>query len=69
MHLFVTPGERVFVVLTSAGACRSGQSVLTLLRQDYDEGIGLATAETFYDAARVVGDKVRIVSKCRSRST
>ncbi|HEY3330271.1 MAG TPA: hypothetical protein VGK19_09645 [Capsulimonadaceae bacterium] len=62
MHMFVVPGERVFVVLTS-GSLSISQSVLTLLRQDFNNGTGLATAETFYDAARVVGDKVRQVAK------
>jgi putative proteasome-type protease len=62
MHLFVIPGERCFVVLTS-GSLSISQSVMTLLRQDFDAGKGLATAETFYDATRVVGACVRTVAK------
>ncbi len=61
MHTFVTPGERVFVVLTS-GSLSLTQSVVTLLQRDFDQGKGLAAAPTFYDAARVVGDQVRRVS-------
>jgi putative proteasome-type protease len=60
MHMFVTPGERVFVVLAS-GSLSCTQSVVTLLRRDFDKGEGLAKAETMYDAARAVGDKVRAV--------
>jgi putative proteasome-type protease len=61
MHTFVTPGDRVFVLLAS-GSLSCTQSVVSLLRRDFDEGKGLATAKTFYDAARVVGDQVRRVS-------
>ena len=32
-------------------------------RGDFDEGLGLAAAETFYDAARVVGDRIRRVAE------
>lgn len=60
MHMFVTPGERVFVVLAS-GSLSCTQSVVTLLRRDFDKGEGLAKAESMYDAARVVGEKVRAV--------
>ena len=52
MHTFVTPGERVFVVLTS-GSLSLTQSVITLLRRDFDQGRGLAAAPSLYDAARV----------------
>lgn len=62
MHLFVTPGERCLVILTS-GSLSISQSVLTLLRQDFNAGKGLATASTFYDAARVVGNCIRTVAK------
>src|SRR3954462_9387934 len=62
MHTFVDPGERVFVLLTS-GSLSCSQSVLTLLRRDFDQGGGLAAAATMYDAARVVGDQVRRVSE------
>ena len=61
MHLFVIPGERIFVLVTS-GSLSLSQSVVTLLRKDFDAGIGLATAETMYDAARVVGDMIRRVA-------
>lgn len=61
MHLFVTPGERVFALITS-GSLSLSQSVITLLRKDFDAGEGLAVSESLYDAARVVGDMVRRVS-------
>lgn len=61
MHTFVQPGERVFVVLTS-GSLSLTQSIMTLLRRDFDAGKGLATAPSMYDAARVVGEQVRRVS-------
>jgi putative proteasome-type protease len=61
LHTLVVPGERVFVVLTSGGLSLS-QSVLTLLRDDFAAGRGLAAAATFYDAARCVGEYVRKVA-------
>lgn len=61
MHTFVTPGERVFTLLAS-GSLSCTQSVLSLLRRDFEQGRGLASAGTFYDAARVVGEQVRRVS-------
>ena len=61
MHTFVRPGERLFVLLTS-GSLSCSQSVITLLGRDFDQGLGLASAETFYDAARVVGDRIRRVA-------
>ena len=61
MHTIATPGERAFVLLCS-GSLSCSQSVMTLLRRDFDLGKGLAAAETFYDAARVVGDQIRRVS-------
>jgi putative proteasome-type protease len=61
MHTFVDPGERVFVLLTS-GSLSCSQSILTLLRRDFEQGTGLASAGSLYDAARVVGDQVRRVS-------
>jgi putative proteasome-type protease len=61
MHTFITPGERVFVVLTS-GSLSLTQSVVTLLQRDFAQGNGLAKAPTLYDAARVIGDMVRRVS-------
>src|SRR4051812_5072547 len=61
MHTFIVPGERVFVVLTS-GSLSCSQSILTLLRKDFDEGKGLATVSSMYEAARIAGEKVREVS-------
>jgi putative proteasome-type protease len=62
MHTFIVPGERVFVLLTS-GSLSISQSVMTLLRRDFELGRGLATVESFYDAARAVGERVRDVAK------
>ena len=61
MHTFVQPGERVFVLLTS-GSLSCTQSIITLLRRDFDQGKGLAQAPSLYDAARVIGEQVRRVS-------
>jgi putative proteasome-type protease len=61
MHKFVTPAERVFILMCS-GSLSLSQSVLTLLNRDFDLGTGLAKAATMYDAARVVGDQVRRVA-------
>jgi putative proteasome-type protease len=60
MHTFCVPGERVFVLLAS-GSLSCTQSILTLLRRDFDKGTGLANCATLYDAARVVGESVRHV--------
>ncbi len=62
LHTFVDPGERLFVLLTS-GSLSCSQSILTLLRRDFDQGLGLAATTSMYDAARVVGDQVRRVSQ------
>ena len=62
MHTFTQPGERVFIILSS-GSLSISQSVLTLLRNDFDHGRGLAEAESVYQAARIVGDCVRRVSQ------
>ena len=61
MHPFVQPGERVFIVLSS-GSLSLTQSIITLLRRDFDTGKGLAAAPSMYDAARAVGQQVRRVS-------
>jgi putative proteasome-type protease len=61
MHTFVHPGERAFVVLTSGGLSLT-QSVVTLLRDEFEAGEGLAKADTMYKAARAVGNCVRRVS-------
>ena len=60
-HAGVQPGERIFVVLSSGGLSLT-QSVLTLLRRDFDQGRGLAAAPSMYDAARAVGEQVRHVA-------
>jgi putative proteasome-type protease len=62
MHPFVRAGERVFVIMTS-GSLSLTQSILTLLRRDFDQGKGLAEAPTLYDAARIIGDQVRRVAE------
>src|ERR1700748_3258721 len=62
MHTFVQPGERVFVLLCS-GSLSLSQSILTLLRRDWDAGAGLCTAPSLYDAARIIGEQVRRVSE------
>jgi putative proteasome-type protease len=61
MHTFVQAGERVFVLVTS-GSLSLSQSILTLLRRDFDAGRGLAQATSLYDAARIVGEQIRRVS-------
>lgn len=61
MHFFEIPGERFFTILTS-GSLSLSQSVMTLLRKDFELGRGLAVAPTLYDAARVIGEQVRFVS-------
>ncbi|HMH52489.1 MAG TPA: hypothetical protein VK548_19780 [Candidatus Acidoferrum sp.] len=61
MHVFVQPGERVFILLSS-GSLSCTQSIITLLRRDFDDGKGLAQAASLYDAARVIGEDVRRVS-------
>lgn len=60
MYTFVTPGEHVYVLLAS-GNLSLTQSVVTLLRRDFDAGFGLAKAPSLYDAARIVGEQVRRV--------
>src|ERR1700757_1132225 len=61
MHTFVREGERVLVVAAS-GSLSVTQSVVTLLRRDFDQGGGLASAPSMYDAARVVGEQIRRVA-------
>ena len=61
MHTFVQEGQRVFIILTS-GSLSLTQSVITMLRRDFDQGEGLASAPCLYDAARVAGEQVRRVS-------
>ncbi|CAN5137051.1 proteasome-type protease [soil metagenome] len=59
---FVIPGERA-IVLVSSGGLSITQSVLAILRSEFEAGRGLATAETMYHAARAVGAAVRKVDK------
>ena len=61
MHTFVQEGQRVLVILAS-GSLSCTQSVVTLLRREFDIGAGLATAESMYDAARIIGNTVRRVA-------
>src|SRR5829696_7803726 len=61
MHTFEQPGERVFVILAS-GSLSLTQSIITLLRRDFDAGKGLAQAPSLYDAARIIGEQVRRVA-------
>ena len=61
LHTFVVEGDRAFVAMTS-GSLSCSQSIVTLLRRDFEQGRGLADAESMYDAARVVGEKVRRVA-------
>jgi putative proteasome-type protease len=62
LHTLGTPGKRSFIFAT-AGSLSCSQSVLTLLERDFNRGRGLAKVRTMYDAARVVGEVVRSVSK------
>ncbi len=61
MHTFVREDERIFVLPTS-GSLSCSQSVITLLGRDFDQGLGRVAVETFYDAARAVGDQIRRVA-------
>lgn len=61
MHTFTQPGERVFILMAS-GSLSCTQSIVTLLRNDFDHGAGLAQAASLYEAARIVGEQVRRVS-------
>lgn len=62
MYRFVQEGERVFVILVS-GSLSISQSVTSLLRADFDAGLGLGQARSMYQAARTVGDCVRKVAE------
>jgi putative proteasome-type protease len=61
MYQFVDPGERVFVILSS-GSLSISQSVITMLRTEFDARRGLHEADSLYHAARLVGDCVRNIS-------
>ncbi len=58
MHTFVKEGSRVLVLLTS-GSLSLSQSVVTLLRREFEQEAGLAAAPTMYDAARTIGTQIR----------
>jgi len=63
MAIFENPGDRVIVVL-SAGNLGTTQATVTLLRQSLrtgTDGQDLFAARTMFDAARIVGDKLREV--------
>ncbi|HWA98747.1 MAG TPA: hypothetical protein VG713_09660 [Pirellulales bacterium] len=62
MYTFVQPGERVLVILAS-GSLSLSQSVMTLLRRDFERGQGLASAPSMYDATRVIGDQIHRISE------
>jgi putative proteasome-type protease len=62
MHTFQKPGDRIFVLLAS-GSLSCTQSIITLLRRDFDAGEGLASVKSMYDAARVIGAQVRSVAE------
>ena len=55
MHLFVRPGERLFAVLSS-GSLSCCQSVLTLLRRDFDRGVGLGGPPQHVGVAQAAAD-------------
>jgi len=61
MYTFSKPGERVFILLAS-GSLSCTQSVITLLKRDFQAGKGLAAVATMYDAAREVGRQLRAVA-------
>lgn len=67
MHTFVKPGERAFSLLTS-GSLSCSQSIVTLLRKEFEIGQGLAAAASMYEAARSVGEQVRLVSELDRRA-
>ncbi|HVT90140.1 MAG TPA: hypothetical protein VHD56_14900 [Tepidisphaeraceae bacterium] len=62
MYTFQQPGQRVFVLLTS-GSLSCTQSIITLLKREFEAGTGLAEVTSMYDAARIIGQTVRAVSE------
>ena len=62
MHTFVRDDDRVLVLLTS-GSLSLTQSVVELLRREFEVGDGLARVGSLYDGARLVGQKVRRVAE------
>lgn len=61
MYSFVQEGKRVFILLAS-GNLSLTQSVITLLREDFNEGRGLAGVQSMYEASREVGEQIRRVA-------
>lgn len=61
MYTFTREGKCVFVLLAS-GSLSCTQSVITLIRRDFEKGEGLAQATSMYDAARIIGDQIRNVA-------
>src|SRR5262245_36656156 len=62
MNLFIKSGDRVFILLTS-GSLSVTQSIVSLIKRDFDQGAGLASVASFYEAARLVGEQVRQVGE------
>jgi putative proteasome-type protease len=62
LHTFVQPGKRALFI-ASSGSLSGAQSVITLLRREFDKGDGLAKVDNMYDGARLVGEAVRFVAK------
>jgi putative proteasome-type protease len=62
MYTFSVPGERVLIVLTS-GSLSLTQSIITLLKRDFEQGLGLAAAPSLYDACRVIGREINRVAE------
>ena len=67
MHTFVREGERAIVALTS-GSLSCSQSIVTLLRHEFDAAKGLGSCDSMYEAARVVGQQVRRVAELDRKS-
>jgi putative proteasome-type protease len=59
---FCVPGERAIALVVSGGLSIA-QSVIAILRHEFEAGRGLASASNMYDAARTVGAAVRKVAK------
>jgi putative proteasome-type protease len=62
MYTFAVPGERALIILAS-GSLSLTQSVITLLERDFEQGLGLATAPSLYDACRVIGQQISCVAE------
>src|SRR5436190_1273353 len=66
MHTFVREGDRALVLLTS-GSLSLTQSIVTLLRREFDAGDGLAKAASLYEAAKYA--LISLDSTMRSNAT